>query len=99
MTNKLLVIAGLLATLGCGGVYAGHYVRVAPPAPIVERGYYSAPGPGYVWCDGYWDWRGGGWYWMRGSWRRPPRPHAVWVPGYWERHSRYGYRFRTPRWR
>jgi len=30
----------------------------APPAPLLET-RVLAPGPGYVWIDGYWNWVGG----------------------------------------
>ena len=44
---------------GCGGYsgYGGSYVRYGPPPPrygVIGR----APGPGYVWTDGYWNWSG-----------------------------------------
>jgi hypothetical protein len=52
-----------------------------------------APGPGYVWTDGYWDWRGGNWVWITGRWLRPPHRRAVWVPGVWvEDHHRWSFR-------
>jgi hypothetical protein len=52
-----------------------------------------APGPGYVWTDGYWDWRGGNWVWINGRWLRPPHRRAVWVPGTWvEDHHRWSFR-------
>jgi hypothetical protein len=44
-----------------------------------------APGPGYVWTDGYWDLRGSNWYWRPGTWMRPPRGRTVWVPNEWRR--------------
>jgi hypothetical protein len=57
-----------------------------------------APGPGYVWTDGYWDWRGRNWVWIDGRWLRPPHRRAVWVPGTWvEDHHRW--RFRHGYWR
>jgi hypothetical protein len=52
-----------------------------------------APGPGYVWTDGYWDWRGGNWVWINGRWLRPPHRRAVWMPGTWvEDHHRWSFR-------
>jgi len=61
-----------------------------PPPPIVEEVYYSAPGPGYVWVNGYWGWYGGRWAWVRGRWAWPPHRRAVWVGGYWERRGGSG---------
>ena len=90
----------LLATVltGCAGsgVYVG--TRYGPPPPPRYGFVGVAPGPGYVWTDGYWDWRGSRWYWVNGAWRRAPRARAVWVPGSWQQeHGRY--RFRRGYWR
>jgi len=95
LTLLLLMSLGLLALVACGGGVT--YVRVAPPPP--QYGVLGvAPGPGYIWTEGYWDWRGGQWFWVRGTWLRPPRPGAVWVPGHWvEYNGRY--RFVRGHWR
>jgi len=78
--SALLVAAGFSGCAG-SGVYVSHYGP--PPAP--RYGVVGvAPGPGYVWTEGYWDRHGNNWVWVTGSWRRPPHPHAVWVPGYWQ---------------
>lgn len=84
----LAVLAGMLAASACAGrVYA---VRMAPPPPPWYAAYAGvAPGPRYVWTDGYWAWRGR-WHWAPGRWVVPPRPRAVWVPGRWmPRHHGY----------
>ena len=84
----LAMLAGLLASAACAG--RGYMVRMAPPPPPPYAAYVGvAPGPRYVWTDGYWAWRGR-WYWMPGRWVMPPRPRAVWVPGRWmPRHHGY----------
>jgi hypothetical protein len=64
---------------GCTGP-----VIEGPPASQVEV-LSSAPGPDYVWIDGYWGWRWGHYHWMGGHWERPPRPDAKWVKPRWER--------------
>lgn len=100
MRNKLLatgfVIAGTFLT-GCaahGAYYSGYY---GPPAP--RYGVVGvAPGPGYVWAQGYWDRDGDRWAWREGRWMRPPRARAVWVAPRWERHGR-NWRFHEGRWR
>jgi hypothetical protein len=99
--KKLLPLAAvLLGTVltGCaagGGYYA---VRYGPP-PQPRYGMVGrAPGPGFVWADGYWDRRGGSWVWMDGHWLRPPHQRARWVPGYWVQ-TRGGYRFHRGYWR
>ena len=99
MKKKFWLHCFLFAALGATAACAPHTyaVRSGPPPP--RAGFVGrAPGPGYVWCDGYWDWRGGRWFWMNGFWQRPPRVHAVWVPAYWELHGR-GYRFHRGKWR
>jgi len=98
--KKLLPAATLLmATLFTSCAANGAYVaRYGPPPPPRYGMVGRAPGPGYVWTDGYWDWRGGNWFWVNGVWLRPPHPRAVWVPGYW--HGERGhYRFYRGHWR
>ena len=82
-----------LAFLTMSACAGGYYVAVPPPAPRYGVVGY-APGPGYVWADGYWDWRGGNWFWVGGSWRRAPYAHATWVPHRW---VRAGNRYRLER--
>jgi hypothetical protein len=80
---KKIALAALLAiTLLPAASYAQVYVRVGPPAPIVEH-RPVAPGRGYVWIGGYHRWDGGRYVWVPGRWDRPPREHAVWVPHRW----------------
>ena len=102
MWKGTLVLVSMLAmgaTSGCAArtTYGAAYVRVPPPPARVEV-YGVAPGPGFVWVNGYWAWRGGGYAWAPGYWARPPRPRARWVSGYWSyRHG--GYRYRPGCWR
>jgi len=99
MKQKILaagfvVMGTLLSACAANGAVI---VRVAPPAP--RYGVVGvAPGPGYVWTEGYWNWRGANYEWVAGRWMRPPRPHAVWVPGVWVQSNR-GYAFRRGHWR
>ena len=87
--------AGLMLA-ACGPGYVG--MRVGPPPPPVYGYAGVAPGPGYVWTDGFWDLRGGRWAWVNGRWMRPPRPRAVWVAPYWApRGGRYY--FHSGHWR
>ena len=100
--GKSLLTAALLgstALIGCGGgYYQAAYVVGPPPPPPVYGAMGYAPGPGFVWVDGFYDLRGGHWVWAGGHWGRPPRPGAVWVRAYWEPHGR-GYRFHRGYWR
>ena len=78
-----VLLAGALTACGGRGYYGNYGYRTPPPPPpgysTYNRGY--APGPGYMWIDGYQDWRGSRYTWVPGAWRRPPHPRAVWVPG------------------
>jgi len=86
-----------------------HWEMVAPPTPapvvIVEapppvrhehRGH--APGPDYVWIDGYWAWHGHHHEWVAGRWARPPHGHRQWVAPRWE-HRNGSYVFIEGSWR
>ncbi|HEX3748860.1 MAG TPA: hypothetical protein VHW09_33270 [Bryobacteraceae bacterium] len=99
MKRQFLAAGFLVAGMLMGGCAARGAVVVgfAPPAPryaVIGR----APGPGYVWTEGFYDYRGGRYEWTAGRWARPPRRHAEWVPGSWE-HGRRGYEFRRGYWR
>ena len=99
MKPKLLVFAFVAfgTLVGCGGYGGGYYVRYGPPAPRYAV-VGVAPGPGYVWTNGYWDRRGSNWGWVEGRWVRPPRRGAVWVNHEWRREGN-GYRFHRGYWR
>jgi hypothetical protein len=87
----------LAATAACAAPSGRVYVRVGPPAPIVEA-RVVAPGPGYVWVPGYHVWNGSAYVWTPGAWVRPPRPRAVWVAPHWVRERR-GWYFVEGHWR
>jgi len=78
IVKKFAIAAILALTLLPAASFAQVVIRVAPPAPIVER-----PGPppqaGYVWVGGYHHWDGAHYVWVPGRWDRPPHEHAVWV--------------------
>ena len=94
LSAVLLASAGFTA---CGGGYVSYAVP-APPAPYVAGAVGVAPGPGYVWINGYWNLNGNRWAWVNGRWAVPPRAHAVWVADRWERH-RNAWRYHRGHWR
>jgi hypothetical protein len=64
MKKRLLIlIAGAL--LGAGAAFDQAVVRVAPPPPVVEV-RPAAPGPRYVWMEGYRLLYGGRYVWVPG---------------------------------
>jgi hypothetical protein len=98
--RKLFMPLGILllaSTTACATPRGRVYVRVGPPAPIVER-RIVAPGPGYVWVPGYHMWNGASYVWAPGHWVVPPRPRAVWVPAHWQR-DRHGWFIIEGHWR
>jgi hypothetical protein len=70
-------------------------IRIGPPPrPRVVRVLPPAPGPEFVWIDGYWYPVGRHYRWHEGYWTRPPYSGARWVgprhdgeeyyEGYWD---------------
>ena len=89
------VIAGTLFS-GCAANGAV-VVRYGPPVP--RYGVVGvAPGPGFVWTEGFYDWRGGSYAWVPGRWMRPPRRNAVWVRSEWVQ-GPHGYVLHRGHWR
>ncbi|MFM2125295.1 MAG: hypothetical protein RL328_1746 [Acidobacteriota bacterium] len=92
MKTKLLVMM-LLAASGAfartnifigfgvnnGAAYGGYYAAPPPPPPPPAMYAPPAPGPGYVWIQGYWGYAGGRYAWNNGYWTRPPRGRGKWV--------------------
>jgi hypothetical protein len=88
------VLAGTILT-GCAG---GAYVVAAGPPPPRYGAMGYAPGPGFVWTEGFYNMRGSSWVWVPGAWRRPPRGGAVWVTPAWRQEGR-AWRFHRGYWR
>jgi hypothetical protein len=86
MLRKTILTSAFGLFLAIGAANAQVVVRVAPPAPLVER-RVPAPGVGYVWTPGYHRWDGNAYVWSPGAWVLPPRPHARWVAHRWVRRN------------
>ena len=100
MKKSLLATAAVLigtVLAGCGHGYMVASASYGPPPPRYGVIGY-APGPGYVWTEGYWNYAGGHWDWVGGRWMRPPHPRAVYVRPEW-RHDGNRWRFRHGYWR
>jgi hypothetical protein len=97
LTAGLMILGTVLSGCAAGGRY-GYSVRYGPPTPPRYGVMGVAPGPGYVWGEGYWDRRGNDWAWNQGHWMRPPRAHARWVAPHWEQHG-HEWRLHQGRWR
>ena len=94
MGKKLLPFL-LLASAFALSAQIGIGIRIGPPpAPRVVAVRPAAPGPGFIWVDGYWYPVGGHYRWHEGYWTRPPYEGAHWVgphhdgrqffAGYWD---------------
>lgn len=92
-------VAVLVALALCGCPHGAYFasVRVGPPAPVVYGPVGLAPGPGWVWTDGYYDWVGGGWVWRSGRWAQPPHGGYIWRSPRYEPY-RNGYRVHPGHW-
>jgi hypothetical protein len=91
------ILAGAAALSACGGGYYSGYAGYGPPPP--RYGVVGvAPGPGYIWADGFWDLRGNRWEWREGRWMRPPRRGARYVHPEWRREGNR-WRFHQGHWR
>jgi hypothetical protein len=90
LAGVLLVSATLAASSACAETHGRMYVRVGPPAPIVET-RIVAPGPGFVWVPGYYTWDGRVYVWVPGRWERAPHPRARWVAPRWVHDRRRGW--------
>ena len=94
----LLLLAGSIAATSACAAGAGRlYVRIGPPAAIVEV-VTVAPSPKHVWIAGYHRWNGSAYVWVPGRWEARPRPRARWVPGHWME-TREGWFWVNGRWR
>ena len=94
MKRQTLLLAPAVMALALSGCAArgAYYVSVPPPPARVEV-FGVAPGPGFVWVDGYWNWSGSRYVWAPGRWQRPPRGRGRWEQGRWENHNgRYSFR-------
>jgi hypothetical protein len=62
-------------------------VLVAEPPPADKAEVVTpsvAPGPDYIWVNGYWVRQGASWLWTPGTWVRQPHANAAWIPGHWQ---------------
>lgn len=83
----LLLLAGgsLMAAVSFG-------INIGPPPPPAIVAPPPAPGPGYVWVQGYYYPVGHKYHWHEGYWTRSPYAGATWVtPRYETGHYYYGY--------
>jgi len=83
MFKKTLMSAVLAASvlgLGATAAQAQVYVRIAPPAPVVEA--TPAPRAGHVWVPGHHEWRGNEYRWVAGHWVND-RPGYAYVEPRW----------------
>jgi len=63
-------------------------IQIGAPPPPVYMLQPAAPGPGFLWVDGYWYPVGHHYRWHAGYWTMPPYPGAYWAPARYDG-SRY----------
>ena len=68
-----------------------------PPPAVRYEARPVAPGPGFVWVDGYWNWAGGRYVWVPGRWNRPPYEGAYWSHGHYD-HYNDGWHYHEGHW-
>jgi hypothetical protein len=88
-----MVLKRVIGLIFAGGLIfsaaaADFVIRIAPPRVVAQR-RDRAPGPGYVWVQGYQSYNGQGYAWVPGRWEQPPRPGARWVAHKWN-HQKNG---------
>lgn len=82
LLGTVLLAAGLSASCVVEPPPGVAYVHLRPPRAIVEI-RSAAPGPGFVWIEGYHRWDGGAYVWVQGHWERAPEGRRFWVRGRW----------------
>ena len=93
---KNLLRAALLSSMLLLGTHrAAAQVSVgieigAPPPPRVVAVRPLAPGPEFIWIEGYWYLVGHHYRWHPGYWTRPPYPGAHWVVPYHDGRRYFG---------
>ena len=82
LLNTLIVTAVLLLSVSSARAQISIGVTIgAPPPPRVYR-VPPAPGPEYLWIEGYWYPVRGHYVWHDGYWTHPPYAGAYWVAPY-----------------
>ena len=92
---KRLLLASALLTAATALAQVSIGVRIGPPPPPrVVAVRPVAPGPGFMWVEGYWYPVGNHYKWHEGYWTRAPysgarwyaprHENGQWFEGYWE---------------
>ena len=69
--------------------------RTPPPLRYERRP--PAPGPDFVWVDGFWRWDEGRYVWVPGRWDRPPFAGAYWSHPHYD-HYADGWHYHEGHW-
>jgi len=94
LTQAIVASALLLLLAAPASAQITFDVRIGqPPPPPRAYAVPQAPGPDYIWVEGYWYPQGNRYAWHNGYWTRPPYAGAYWVAPYYE-----GGRYYAGRW-
>jgi hypothetical protein len=88
----LLTGAIAVPAFGQVSVYVG-----GPPPPIRYERRVAAPGPDYIWQEGYWAPQGRHYKWVRGHWERRPYEGAYWSHPHYD-HYEQGWQMHEGHW-
>ena len=109
LAKSTVLAAMLFAAMVVAQAQVSVGIRIGPPPPPrVVHVRPVAPGPGFLWVDGYWYPVGGHYRWHVGYWTRPPYEGAHWIgphheggqfyAGYWDGpHGRFEHDHRWDR--
>ncbi|MDE3196056.1 MAG: YXWGXW repeat-containing protein [Acidobacteriota bacterium] len=89
MKSKLLALALFAGSTVLGGVRIGVEIGAPPPPPRVHFVRPVAPGPNFIWVNGYYEIIGNRYHWREGYWSPRPHPRAVWIAPRYHRHRYY----------
>jgi hypothetical protein len=84
LRTLIRLMLALTAIVVPSASYSGVFVSIAVAPPVLP--VYAQPvipGPGYIWCPGYWAYGDDDYYWVPGTWVLPPVVGLLWTPGYW----------------
>jgi hypothetical protein len=82
LLRLLAVSVFVVGTASMAQAQVSFGIRIGEPPPPRAYRVPPAPGPDYIWVEGYQYPVNGRWVWHNGYWTRPPYEGAYWVAPY-----------------